>query len=375
MRRILSLFQELRSAQLEKYQADASRIAESAHMFEWFDNALSGINRPGDPAEKLQEVMTSADFAAAFGDFVSRAMLPGYQKQGFQFERFVKPDTSPNFQPVTRKQRRSSLDRLEYVGEKGEARPGSVADATSQQWRPYKFEKQFDFSMEALVNDDLGYFDDTAQEMGQMARVTLEAYVSRFMWNAVTIARLIALGALYSTTGRLTTARVSTARMAFGQRTDGAGERIQAPMAFIVYHSGLKDTVLTIQQSELVPELATNAKNVVRNFEGIEDPYCAGAAPNLPWFALADYRGSGVIPFVLVRRQGVAGPWIGRKKSDIEFVSSLLGGGAQASAAWGDFATGNIVVKVHDEWGTYIDGTEGNMVNNLGCYYSNGTAA
>jgi hypothetical protein len=146
-------------------------------------------------------------------------------------------------------------------------------------------------------------------------------------------------------------------------------------MQFIIYHSGLKDTVLTIQNSQLVPELATNAVNVDRNFEAIEDPYCAGVAPNLPWFALTDYRQNGVIPFVLVRRAGVPGPWIGRKRSDLEFVSSLLGGGGQAPAAWGDFATGNIVVKVHDEFGTYIDAVEGNLVDFRGGYYSSGTAA
>ena len=63
-----------------------------------------------------------------------------------------------------------------------------------------------------------------------------------------------------------------------------------------------------------------------------------------------------------------------RKRSDIESITSLLGGGASVDPIWGDFNSGNIVVKVVDVWGTYIDGTEGNLVDYRGAYYSSGTA-
>jgi len=64
-----------------------------------------------------------------------------------------------------------------------------------------------------------------------------------------------------------------------------------------------------------------------------------------------------------------------RKRSDMEYFGSFAGAGAAAPPIMGDFASGNVVIKVHDEWGTYIDGTEGNMFDNRGCYYSSGTAA
>jgi hypothetical protein len=64
-----------------------------------------------------------------------------------------------------------------------------------------------------------------------------------------------------------------------------------------------------------------------------------------------------------------------RKRSDIESITSLLGGGGQVSPIMGDFSTGNVVVKVHDEWGTYIDvALEGNLFDFRGAYYSSGTA-
>ena len=381
MRRIVSLLKEYRRAQLSAIGAGNEKLAEVGRMFDFMDSALNGVqvNEAGGfdgPESRLSEVMTSADFTYALGEFVQRQMVPAYTRKRFAFEPLVKPDTLPNFMAVTRYQKRAGVDDLEYVGEKGEARPGSVVDATRKQYRVYKWEKQFDFSMETLINDDLGYFADQAALMGEAARRTLEKFVSRMYTNATTIARLVALGALYSTTGRLTTARISAARMAFNQRVDDRAEPIMATLKYIVIHPGLVDTAAQIQNSTLVPELATNGVNVVKGtFTTIEDPYIVGVAPNLPWYAFTDYNVDGVVPFVLARRQSVPAPMLFRKRSDMEYFGSFASAGAAAPPLMGDFASGNVVIKVHDEWGTYIDGTEGNMFDNRGCYYSSGTAA
>lgn len=375
MRKITGMLLDIRRLQLQKQGMVPTRLGEVEAKFQYLDTLLSGI-KPTDTHNQLEEVMTSADFTYALQEFVQRLMIPGYQAKRFNFEAFIKPETTPNFLPVTRYQSRAELEDLEFVGEKGEARPGSLVDATKRQFRVYIWEKQFDFSMQALVNDDIGYFSDTAAKMGRAARRSLEKFVSRMLWNAVTVARLVGLGALYSTTGRLTTARISAARMAFNQRVDDRANPIAAALAFIVYHAGLADTVATIQNSTLVPELATNATNVVAGaFTPIEDPYVAGAAPNLPWYALADWGLNGIVPFVLARRSGVPAPLLLRRRSDIESITGLLDAGGAVAPIMGDFSSGNIVVKVHDEWGTYIDGTEGNLFDYRGAYYSSGTAA
>lgn len=375
MRKLLYALSEIRKGQLADGGATPERLAEIDDMFRWMDTELSSI-KPTGANSRLAEVMTSGDFTYAIQEFVQRKALPGYQKIAFDFEPLVKPDTLPNYLLATRYQNRAGLDDLEYVGEKGRPMAGSVDDATKRQYQVFRFEKQFDFSHEALVNDDIGYFEDVAMKMGEAARRTLEKYVSRMYTNATSIARLVALGALYSTTGRLTTARISEARMAFGQRTDARGEPIEADLTYIVYHRGLQDTVNTIRASQLVPELATNAANVNQtNWVPIKDPYITGTAPNLPWYAFSDYRTSGIIPFVLARRQGMPGPMILRRRSDIEAVTSMLGAGTSVDPIMGDFETGNIVLKVVDVWGTYIDGTEGNLFDVRGSYYSSGTAA
>ena len=364
-----------------KTKGQEHRIAEVQDMFGLLDRSLSGIRiSPAGgwegPESKLGEVMMSADFTYAIQEFVERKMIPGYERKAFAFEPLIKPDTTPNFLAVTRYQKRAGLDDLELVTEKGAPRPGSVVDATKKQYRVWVWQKQFDFSMVTLVNDDIGYFNDQAADMGRAARRTLEKFVSRMYTNVTTINRLTGLLALYSTTGRLTSQRISEARMAFNQRVDDRAEPVVATLRYIVHHSGLIDQVRTIRQSQLVPELATNATNVVAgDFIPIEDPYIVGVAPNLPWYAFTDWRDNNIIPFVLARWTGMPAPRLDRKKSDIESFSSFSGGGGAVSPLMGDFATGNIVVKVVDAWGTYRDNTEGNMFDYRGCFYSSGTAA
>jgi len=380
MRNILRKLNLIRQAQL-RTAAEANpgmaaqynkRITDVNDMFAELDRGMNGLSHQFDPAP-LQEVMVSADFTYAIQEFVQRLALEGYKMMDFAWEPLVKPDVVPNYLPVYRYQHRASLDDLELVGEKERPRAGHKDDATKRTNQVWRWEKEFDFSHECLVNDDLGYFRDQATLMGDAARRTLGKYISRFYTNATTLARLVALGALYSQNGRLTTARVSEARMAFGQRVDDRGNPMEVEAVYLVYHRGLQDTVAQILNSTQVAELATNAVNVV-SFIPIKDPYMAGTAPNLPWYMFADYKKSNVAPFILGRRQGMPGPMILRRKSDVESVTSLLGPGQAVDPIFGDFETGNIVLKVADVWGTYVDGTEGNLFDYRGAYYSSGTA-
>jgi len=376
-RRIIAALSDIRALQLNKIGASPQRLAESRDMFSFMDRELSGISDPrSQMTVRLGEVMTSADFTYAIMDFVQRQMKPAYEEKRFEFEPLVDMDTSPNFLPVQRYQQKGGLDDLEYVGEKGSAREGYIPDADKKEWQVYVWEKVYDFSMRAIINDDIGYFRGFSEQAARSARRTLEKYVSRLYTNATSIARLTGLGALYSTNGRLTAARISTARMAFNQRVDAIrGNPLPLQLKYLVYHAGLVDTVRTIRQSQLVPELATNAANVIAgDFVPIEDPYIVGTAPNLPWWAFTDHRGT-VSPLILGRRQGMPGPMLIRKSTDMETFGTFIQSGRKLSPLMGDFATGNVQIKIHDEWGTYIDGTEGNLFDYQGAYYSSGTAA
>jgi len=355
-------------------EAVNERLAEVDQSLEAIDHLIDGIT-PTSTNNDLRETMTSADFPYAITSFVSRMAIPGYEKKAFNFEPLIWNDVLTNYLPHNRYQHRGSIDDLELVVQKGRTRPGSKDDATPRAYQVYRWEKQYDFSMEALVNDDLAYFSDQAQLMGESARRTLEKFVSRMYTNAVSIARLTGFASvLFSQNGRLTSSRVSEARMGFNQRVDSRNQPINARLAYIVHHAGLVDTVRQILGSELVPELATNGINVGRNFIPIEDPYITGTAPNLPWWGFTNWRENNVRPFVLARLQGVPGPRIIRKTSNQEAISSMLGSGSALDPIYGDFDSGNIVLKVTDVFGTYTDSTEGEYFDYRGGYYSAGTA-
>ncbi len=381
MRNIFKYMYEL-EAEKRVAAGRESTLAEMRDMFRLIDNRIGGVSLDPDgvwdaPDTQLSEAMVTANFQQALLGFVERRMTPGYQTVRFDFEQFVKPDETPNFFAVSRLQNRQGVPDLQYQAEKGEPRPGSMADATPHDISVQRWSEQFDFSFEALVNDDLGYFDNACTLAGQAARRTLEKFVSRMLWNATSLAYLVGLGALYSSNGRLTTARVSTARMAFAQRVDAAGEPVAAELAFIIHHRGLGDTVDTIRSSQLVPELATNAANVVgTRFKAIADPYVTGAtATAMPWFATSNYRMDGIVPFTLARLRGRPAPRLYRRTSNQEVITTLLGAGTPAEPILGDFETGNVVFKVEDIWGTYVDPIFGNVYDPRGCFYSSGTAA
>ena len=355
-------------------EAVNKRLAEVDDGLAAIDSMLDGVT-PTSTNNDLRETMTSADFPYAITSYVSRLAIPGYEKKAFNFEPLVWNDTLTNFLPHNRYQHRDSIDDLELVVQKGRARPGSKDDATPRVYQVYRWEKQYDFSMEALINDDLGYFSDQAQLMGESARRTLEKFVSRMYTNATSITKLTGLASvLFAQNGRLTSSRVSEARMGFNQRVDSRNQPINARLAYIVHHAGLVDTVRQILGSELVPELATNGINVGRNFIPIEDPYITGTAPNLPWWGFTNWQENNIRPFVLARLSGYPGPRIIRKTTNQEAVSAMLGSGSALDPIYGDFDSGNIVLKVTDTFGTYIDGTNGNIVDSHGGYYSSGPA-
>jgi hypothetical protein len=173
--------------QLQEMKAPPKAVTEIAEKFAWIDRQMDGIGAVSNN-ERLAEVMTSADFTYAIQEFVQRKSLPGYERKRFMFEPLVYNDTVPNFLPVTRYQNRCGVDDLEWVGEKGQARPGSVQDATKRQWQVWRWEKQYDFSYEALKNDDIGYLENVAEKMGESARRTLEKYVSAARWKSTSAA-------------------------------------------------------------------------------------------------------------------------------------------------------------------------------------------
>ena len=182
MRRILSMLREIRREQLRRDKLEEKRGAEVDAFFRELDQCLSAIT-PTSTNNHLREVMTSADFTYAIEEFVSRELVPGYERKVFNFEPLVKPRQNTNYLEHTDYQDRCGVDDLEYVGEKGQARPGSRQDEVKRAHQVYRWEKQYDFSHEARVNDYLQYFSDQAEKMGQKIGVNRTRNIFRSSYD------------------------------------------------------------------------------------------------------------------------------------------------------------------------------------------------
>lgn len=375
--RLMTAFRDIALIKNETLPPEKRRKPELiSEAYEFIDHhKMNLLNMEGAGSAMitdLGEAMTTADFPYALGEFVDRELWPRYQRFGFGFEPLVFNDTVPNFLTVTRYQKQAGLDDLEMVNEKGRAYVGYQPDAAKRQYKVYRWEKVFDFSMEAIVNDDLGYFGDMAGRMGEAARRTLEKFVSRLYNNATTIAGLTALGATYFGTGRLSTNNLMIAWAAFNGRSDARGEPIQANPVYLVIPRALLPTATQILASVQVAENATNARNVLPPLTVIQDPYLTGTAPNYPWFMFSAPDTSGIRTVTLARMQGRPRPYVLQKAPDtMTFTGFGQGGGTIFGL--GDFETGNIKLKVADVWGGWADTTYAGVTDYRGVYYSNGT--
>jgi hypothetical protein len=252
--------------------------------------------------------------------------------------------------------------------EKAESKATHIADSYVS-YGVEEYSEQFDVSWRAIMNDDLGKIRETPQRMLSAVNRFEDGFVSALYDNATTQAALIALGAAYAGTGRLTSANLAIGLNAMKNRVDAGGNRIQINRVWLVIPSILEIQAQTILQSVLLAGVATNDKNVLNNFiAGYKiDPYITTAAPNVPWYLFAE---PSEIPAVTVARlQDWNAPLVFQKRSNIEVVS----GRAPAAFLMGSFETGDIEYAVSTVIGARDDGTLVGVTDVNGIYYSSGT--
>lgn len=365
MRRILATVLEVA---MEIHKGQDQRQSEVRELWGAFDDYLSGnASRPA----KVEEALVTADFPYYFGRTISAAVEARYNYQQGAWRDYTKATTVPNFLTGVR-YRFDEFDRLVKRREKQEARAGSVAE---HRWllAVDLFAKQIDLSYRVLVNDDLGAFNDIPVKLGDSARRFEDWWVSALYDNALSQAAMVALGAAYSGTGRLTTNNLAIAYNAFLTRVDAKGQPLNIPPRYIVGPPILGLVANQILQSERIAELATNSINPLRNALTFKaDPYMAFAAPNVPWYLAADPN--DVAAITVARMDGHPGPEVFAKAPDKVPMSA---GGGLGTADWrqGSFVTGNIEIMVETIIGARNDAPAGlvGVSDPNGWYYSSGT--
>ena len=317
---------------------------------------------------QLKEAMTTAHFSTYFATVLDREFIKDYETAQGSWKSYTYPDTVPDFRNVERYR----MDR--YMGlhlrrEKAESKAGYLVQSRPFYYHAEEYSTQIDISWRTLLNDDLGKIRQVPQQLAMAAAEFEDSFVSALYDNATTQAGLVALGAAYAGTGRLTAANLAIGINAMMTRTTPEGRPMNIRNISLVIPPLLKLQADTILQSALMAGVATNDKNVLPGYirAVYTDPYIATAAPNVPWYLFADpalIRGVSV-----ARIQGAPGPITYMMEPNIR----ILTGSAPAGFDSGSFATGDIEYAVSDFLGGWGDATFVGVTDVRGIYYSSGT--
>jgi hypothetical protein len=321
-------------------------------------------NRAGWPTHKweymLREAITTSDFPTLFGHIIDREILARYKAWVADWKAYFRIKTLPNFNTVRRHRVIGTDDRLPEVAEKGEYLVGPVSQCYSY-YNLKKYGRQFDISWEAIINDDLGAFDDIPERMAT-AVIRTEAFNATGTFVAATGPHTSLFGAPIVDCGQnvtnlgvlpLTIANLEATLELMAAQPDPNGEPIAVrgihlvvppPLEFMarqILTSGLKMWTESAGGA-LVASPTTNVVSQV----GIQlhvDPYIqvidATATDDTTWYLFADPSQGAAMEFGYLR--GHESPEICMKASDKVTV-----GGAAISPMSGDFATDNIFYRV-----------------------------
>ncbi len=327
--------------------------------------ALRELREVDMDGETFAETMTRAMFTTYFGNALSRKFYDDYQYDVGTWRDYTYADTAPDFRDVSRN-RMSEPGTLYKRRDKQQVSATYIAN-TEILYGVEEYGRQFDVSWQTIKNDDLGKIKETPVRMVNAARRWLDGWVSALYDNATTQAALIALGAVYGDTGRLTAINLAIGLNAMMQRVDANGNQMNINRVWLVIPKVLEIQAATILQDLL--NYGGAGGNVLNQFvAGVRvDPYITFAGANVPWYLFAD---PADIPTVTVARMdGWPGPVAVMKRSDIQLVS----GTAPREFLMGDFHTGNIEFMVDDIIGGWDDATYVGVTDFRGIYYSSGT--
>lgn len=317
--------------------------------------------------DEFKEAMTIAHFATYFGTAISRAFYDDYPYVVGQWADYTYPDTTPDFRDVDR-MRMSEPGTLHKRREKQNIATTHISE-TNISYGVDEFSEEFDVSWQALKNDDLGKIKETPDRMVKASARWLDQFVSALYDNATTQAALVALGAVYAGTGRLTAANLAIGINAMAQRVDANGNLMNIKSLWLVIPKVLQMQAEVILGSTQMAGGALNDLNVIPRFiKGYRiDPYIAFTIPNVPWYLVAD---PSELPGITVARMdGVPGPISYMKASNIERIS----GAAPAEFLMGSFETGDITFGVEDIIGGWDNATYVGVTDFRAIYYSSGT--
>ncbi len=296
---------------------------------------------------RVSEAMTTSDFPGLTGDVLDRMMLARYREYPSPWRRFMKVSNNlRDFRAVDRFQADGLEGQWESIPEQGEVKYGSLSE-TNYTYAPKKYGKAAKISFEAIMNDDLGAFEDIPNRLGLGGARTIAKFATGLYVDANgPHASLYTVGNGNIVTGNpvLSVTALNTAWGILANMRDADGEPIVIESMILVVPPALEITARNIVNATQI--LMTNTggasgqEMAVNNwfgsrFEVVVDPYipivASVADGNTSWYLFANPSVGAALEMGFVR--GFAEPQLYQKTSN----TSRVGGGIDQTA--GDFLT------------------------------------
>jgi len=315
---------------------------------------------------RLEEAITTSDFAYLFGQVIDRQLLANYKAVYADWKSYVKMSTVPDFNTVRREKLHGSDHHLDEVPEKGEYHATTPTNCRYT-YNVKKYGRQFDVSWEAIMNDSLGAFNDIPQRFATAALRSEARFVTGLYAASTGDGNASLYGATITDCGQditnlgvlpLTIANLETTMQLMTQQTDPNGEPIGIMPKHIVVPPALEFTARAILTSAVKQwtEVGAGAgipvptTNVVPQM-GLQlhvDPFLPiidTTHGSTAWYLFADPSQGAAVEFAYLR--GYESPEVVMKASN----KVSTGGGGLASPFSGDFETDNIMYRVRHVFG------------------------
>lgn len=129
--------------------------------------------------ELIRAGLSTNSMSVALSNATGKTLLESYRESTGSWRGFARVMPAADFKPQVGI-RPSFMGQLEIVGAGGEIEHGSLTESTYP-WRIDTFAKQLQISRQDMINDDLGFINQTAPLMGKMAARA----VNDLVWSTI----------------------------------------------------------------------------------------------------------------------------------------------------------------------------------------------
>ncbi|HWJ72587.1 MAG TPA: ClpP-like prohead protease/major capsid protein fusion protein [Kaistia sp.] len=233
---------------------------------------------------------STSDFGNVLSTAAYRSVMLGYEEVEETFDQWTGKGRASDFRPISRVDM-GLFPSLDKVIEGAEYTYATIGDTgTTVQVATYG--KLFAITRQAIINDDLGFFDRVPRKMGRAAKRTIGNLVYAVLNSNPTMQDGTALfhanhGNLAAVAAAPSVASIGAARAAMARQKDeaGVGTSVGVKPKFMLLAPEIFDAAATILAAEKTPGDAAGTPNAVRNAATpISDSRLSGTA----WYLASD---------------------------------------------------------------------------------------